>query len=253
MAVNDRPARPLRRGFGLLACGIAAADLLLATAVEGNTFGIPTVPDTSRPLMVAYGGLLLVVGLWAVATSFGHTAAPERKVSPARRRQLEERRVVQALRQLGWYVADEVSLANVDVDHVAVGPAGVLAVQTRWTDKEDSRGKPAARARIAATQLRKALAARELPVEVVPAVLTFGPGLTKEPGGVKVVDAVAMLNGYQSAEWLEQLGSRTLLPDDVVAAVRETIADLREGIAERDLASTGRTGDPVDREPALTR
>lgn len=249
MAANDRPARPLRRGFGLLACVVAGADLILATALEGNHLGIPTVPDTSRPLMLAYGALLLVVGLWSVATSFGHASAPERKASPAKRRRMEERRVVQALRELGWYVADEVSLANVDVDHVAVGPAGVLAVQTRWTDKEDARGKPAARARIAATQLRKALAARELPVEVVPAVLTFGPGLTREPGGVKVVDAVAMLNGYQSEEWLEQLGSRVLLSDDVVAAVRDTIADLREEEADRSLVSAGSTV----REPALAR
>lgn len=248
MAVNAPPARPLRRGFGLLAVAVAGADLLLATAVEGNHLGIPTVPDGSRPLALVYGALLLAVGLWAVATSFAHAAAPERKASPAKRRRVEERRVIQSLRELGWYVADDVSLAHVDVDHVAVGPAGVLAVQTRWTDRPDPRGRPAARARIGATQLRKALAARELSVEVVPAVLTFGPGLTEEPGGVKVVDAVAMLNGYQAAEWLEQLGARVLLADDVVDAVRETIADLREDSGAAAPQTPAAAG---GREPAL--
>ena len=249
MAVNDRPPRPLRRAFGLLASAVAGADLMMATALEGNGLGIPTVPDTSRPLMLGYGVVLLGVALWAVATSFGRQAPTTRTPSPARQRAVEVRRVTQSLRSLGWYVADHVELANVELDHVAVGPAGVLAVQTRWTDREDPRGTASARARIGAAQLRKALAVRELAVEVVPAVLTFGPGLTDEPGGVKVVDAVAMLNGYQSAEWLEQLGSRTLLSPDVVEAVRETIADLREGAD----ATRAFAGAAASREHALAR
>lgn len=229
MAMTSHHARPARRVFGLLASLVAAADLTVATAVEQNGAGIPTVPDDSRPLMIAYGMVLLAIGLCAIATSFGSKAAAGKRPSAARRRQLEERKVVQALRAMGWYVADDVTLPHADVDHVAIGPAGVLAIQTRWTNRPDDRGKPAVRARIAATQLRKALAVRELDVEIVPAVLTFGPGLTNEPGGVKVVDAVAMLNGYQADEWLEQLGARVLLADAVVDAVRETVADLLEG------------------------
>ena len=250
MAATTRSPRPLRRAFGLLASVVAAADLAVATSVEGNGAGIPTVPPSSRPLMLAYGAVLLAIGLWAVATSFGRKAAAAGRPSPARRRELEERRVIAALRGLGWYVADEISLPHADIDHVVVGPAGVLAVQTRWTNRQDDRGKPAARARIAAGQLRKALAVRELDVEVVPAVLTFGPGLTKEPGGVKVVDAVAMLNGYQADEWIAQLGSRTLLADDLVDAVREVVGDLHEDapVTTRPSAASAPT-----REPALVR
>lgn len=244
MAARTRPARPVRRAFGLLASLVAAAVVTVSTAVEGNGAGIPTVADESRPLMVAYGLLLLAIGLGAIATSFG--SKPPAKPSAARRRQLEERRVVDALRAMGWYVADDVSLAHADVDHVAVGPAGVLAIQTRWTNRPDERGKPTVRARIAAVQLRKTLAVRELDVEVVPAVLTFGPGLTREPGGVKVVDAVAMLNGYQADEWLEQLASRALLGDAVVDAVRETVAELREAAPATPFRAAA-----VVREPAL--
>jgi hypothetical protein len=246
MAVTSHRARPVRRAFGVLAAVVAAADLTVATAVEQNGAGIPTVPDASRPLMIAYGMVLLAVGLCAIATSFGSTAAAAPRPSAARRRQLEERKVVHALRSRGWYVADDVTFPHADVDHVAIGPAGVLAIQTRWTNRPDDRGKPAVRARIAAAQLRKALAVRELDVEIVPAVLTFGPGLTEEPGGVKVVDAVAMLNGYQADEWLEQLTSRVLLPDAVVDAVRETVADLREGTPARSSSPA-----VTDREPAL--
>jgi hypothetical protein len=254
------PTRPLRRAFGLLVGLAAAADFAVATAIEGNPLGIPPVPAEAQTGMLVYGGVLIAVALWAVLTSFGHrhttattaarkatstsssaapgtatAAAPSRTATPATPTPAspagdgDERHVVHALRHEGWYVADDIVLPHVDVDHIAIGPAGVLAIQTQWTDRPDARGKPAARARIAAHQLRQALAVRELDVEVVPAVLTFGPGLTDEPGGVRVVDAVAMLNGYQSDEWIAQLTSRALIAEPIVDAVRTLVADLREG------------------------
>jgi hypothetical protein len=223
--------RPVRRGFGILAGLVAAADIAIATAVTGNDFGIPAAPAESRSKMLAYGIALLLVGVYAVASSFGKAAAEANgtadgaTVIPV---EGEERQVIHALRDRGWYVADDVLLPHVDVDHVAIGPAGVLAVQVQWTNEPDTRGRPAARARIAAHQLRKALAAKEIDIDVVPAILTFGPGLTDQPGGVKVVDAVAMLNGYQASEWLSELGRRTLLSEHTVDAVREVVCELRE-------------------------
>lgn len=210
---------------------IAAADIAIATAAAGNDFGIPSAPAESRSKMLAYGIALLIVGVCAVATSFGHDEAHEpiaAKPEPILPVEGEERQVIHALRDRGWYVADDVLLPHVGVDHVAIGPAGILAVQVQWTNEPDTRGRPAARARIGAQQLRKALAAKELDVDVVPAILTFGPGLTDEPGGVKVVDAIAMLNGYQAGEWLTELGRRALLDDRTVDAVREIVSDLRE-------------------------
>lgn len=221
-------ARPVRRTFGALAGLVAAADIAIATAAADNDFGIPSAPAESQGKMLAYGVALLLVGIYAVATSFGKAAAEESAIAPVVPVEGEERQVIHALRDRGWYVADDVLLPHVDVDHVAIGPAGVLAVQVQWTNEPDTRGRPAARARIAAHQLRKALAVREIAVDVVPAILTFGPGLTPQPGGVKVVDAVAMLNGYQADEWLTELGRRTLLSEDTVDAVREVVSDLRE-------------------------
>lgn len=240
MAVATPPnrrhsARPVRRAFGVVAVLVAASDLAVATAVEGNGAGIPTVPTPSQVPMIGYGGLLALIGLWSVATSFGRRARRPQETPTSDGR--EERMVIHALRAHGWYVADDVVLPHVDVDHVAIGPAGILAVQTRWTNRADPRGKPAVRARIAAQQLQRALARREIEVEVVPAVLTFGPGLTEEPGGVKVVDAVAVLNGYQSEAWLEQLSTRSLLDDGVVAVVREAVAALREDAVPAAAAS----------------
>jgi hypothetical protein len=224
--------RPVRRAFGILAGLVAAADIAVATAAAGNDFNIPAAPAESRARMLAYGIALLLVGVYAVATSFGRDAKDGTSTLPTVVPiEGEERQVIHALRDRGWYVADDVLLPHVDVDHVAIGPAGILAVQVQWTNEPDTRGRPAARARIAAHQLRKALAAKELDVDVVPAILTFGPGLTEMPGGVKVVDAVAMLNGYQADEWLSELGRRVLLSEQTVDSVREIVCELREHAA----------------------
>jgi hypothetical protein len=187
--------------------------------------------------MLAYGGLLLLVAIWAVATSFakhseGSKTEAVAKPAPKPMPETDEeaRKVIHALRASGWYIADDVALPNIDVDHIAVGPAGVLAVQVMWTNRPDDRAKPAIRARIGAQQLRQVLASRELTVDVVPAVIAFGPGLTDEPGGVKVVDSVAILFGDQADLWISELSRRRLLVEDTVDAVRAVVGDLREGV-----------------------
>ncbi|HUP87157.1 MAG TPA: nuclease-related domain-containing protein [Acidimicrobiales bacterium] len=239
MPEDARRAHPLRRGFGILAGLVAAADIAIATAAAGNDFNVPSAPAESRSRMLAYGVAMLLVAVYAVATSFGREAAEAAPITivPV---EGEERLVIHALRDHGWYVADDVLLPHVEVDHLAIGPAGVLAVQVQWTNEPDTRGRPAARARIAAHQLRKALAAKEIDVDVVPAILTFGPGLTHQPGGVKVVDAVAMLNGYQAAEWIGELSRRVQLPDHTVDAVREVVCNLREHVAFEPAAARAR-------------
>lgn len=175
-----------------------------------------TVQTTPRPSTV---GRVLRMLTGPLAAQGGPTAG---SVDGA------ERRVIHALRDSGWYVADDVAVGGVVIDHVAVGPAGVLAVQVMWTNRPDPRGRAATRARIAAGRLRAVLAQREIDVEVVPAVLAFGPGLTDEPSGVKVVDSVAVLFGDQSDRWVAQLSRRALLSEVTVDRVRSTVADLRE-------------------------
>ncbi|HVM08103.1 MAG TPA: hypothetical protein VM345_06565 [Acidimicrobiales bacterium] len=132
------------------------------------------------------------------------------------------------LRGAGWFVGDDVSLPNAAIDHVLVGPAGVLAVQVMWSNQRDERGRADIRARIGARQLQHHLAVRELSVEVVPAVLACGPGQPEVAGGVRVVDGVAFLFDDLSDEWTEQLRSRALLPESVVDAIRDEVCTLLE-------------------------
>ncbi len=229
-----RPSRPLRRGFGLVSLLVASADIAAVAAASGGGISGPTGPAAASAdlPMAAYGLFLLGLGLWCVVTSFAVQGAKPGDLGDLDESAVDEgqaRAVIHGLRDYGWYVADDIHLAHGDVDHVAVGPAGILAVQIQWTNRPDSRGKPAARARIAAQQLRKVLAAKELSVQVVPVVLAFGPGLDTGDNGVKVVDTVAILNGYQSSHWIAELDKRSLLPEHVVESVRSLIGDMREG------------------------
>jgi len=249
MTKPARRARPVRRVFGLIAGMIACGDIAIAIAVPDNRLGIPSAPLDMRGPLLGYGAFLVATAIACIATSFRRGGAVDDLESadappvaiPVR--EGEERRVIHALRQNGWYVADDVVLPHVDIDHVCIGPAGVLAVQVMFTNRPDDRAKPAIRARIAAGELRKALAQRELYVDVVPAVLAFGPGLTEEPGGVKVVDSVAILFGDQAASWVHELSRRELLDDTLVRGIREIVGDLREAAPHAPAAT--------EREPQL--
>ena len=140
-------------------------------------------------------------------------------------------RSVHELRAHGWFVGDDVHLPNGEIDHVLVGPAGVLAVQVMSSVERDARGKADVRARIAARQLQHTLAVQELPIEVVPAVLACGPGQPEVPGGVRVVDGVAFLFDDSAEAWLDSLRSRTLLADHTVDRVRDVVVSLMERVA----------------------
>jgi hypothetical protein len=232
MKGSNLRGRPFRRCFGVLAALTAAADLAVAAAVPDNAHRIPTVDDSIRPFVVGYGVFLGMVAVWAVATSFAkraRSAAPA-PVVPVEEDTFRDPSVLHELRRHGWFIADDIRLDHADIDHVAVGPAGVLAVQTMRTDVQDPRGKAAARARIAAQQLRNLLAQKEISVDVVPAVVAWGPGLDHVPGGVKIVDSCAILLGHQADEWLSDLSSRELLPEETVAAVRFVLSDMLEGV-----------------------
>lgn len=223
------PGRPVRRIFGVLAGFLGAADLIVASAVPGNAAGIPTASPENRSMLVAYGVFLLVVSVWAVATSERRPERAQARSTPAPSADAATSPpVLGALRSSGWFVADDVHLPHADVDHVVVGPAGVLAVQVMHTDVPDPRGRPHARARIAAQQLRRLLHQQEINVDVVPAVVAWGPGLDPVPGGVRVVDSVAILLGHQANEWLGELARRELMSPATVEAVRSAVSELVE-------------------------
>ncbi|HEX4979322.1 MAG TPA: hypothetical protein VFV35_04585 [Acidimicrobiales bacterium] len=140
-------------------------------------------------------------------------------------------RSVHDLRMHGWFVGDGVSVADRVIDHVLVGPAGVLAVQVRSSLDRDCATRADVEARIAARRLQHVLAVNEVAVEVVPAVLACGPGQPATPGGVRVVDGVALLFEDHAEDWLGQLRCRELLDQRSVERARDVVASMLEQAA----------------------
>jgi hypothetical protein len=126
------------------------------------------------------------------------------------------------LRQLPapWRVEDHIPFGNrFDVDHVAVGPHGVLAVETVWTSGHwnAAAAKPDRFlvAKIDQTR-RNARTIRSLmltPVgrpPVIPLLVCWGPHVAKIACGAIWINDVLVTVGAQADEWLPTFNDDTL-------------------------------------------
>lgn len=238
-----RRGRPMRAVFGVLSALLAVVALAAALAPEGNRYGIPPVTEEAGNVLLAYGVLMFAVALWAIGTSGPRPARPAPSVADELLAATDQGGtpgpgavdvpdVITPLRGHGWYVAENVSLPHADADYIAVGPAGVLVVQTMVSTVADPRGRASIRARVAAQQLEKVLRQQEVHVEVVPAVVAFGPGQDDTaPGGVRIVDHVAILFGDQVDRWFPALTEKEHINAYLQERVREAVGDLLEGKA----------------------
>lgn len=76
---------------------------------------------------LAVGASLLL--LWITVDS---VAASRYEMAGLAEQWTEE--AVRSLRRAGWTVASNIPFEHCDVDHVAFGPAGVVVLETKWTD-----------------------------------------------------------------------------------------------------------------------
>jgi hypothetical protein len=134
-------------------------------------------------------------------------------------------------RSPGWHVIDHVEFDGYDVDHVAAGPGGVLAVETKvtsipWkvtaTGLQGPYADPVAQARRNARKIRLLLKSYGIEVPVVAALALWGRGAPKLDDGVRVIDGVAVLSGKQESEWREGLRHEHL-DAALVNAIKESI------------------------------
>jgi hypothetical protein len=111
-----------------------------------------------------------------------------------------------------------------NVDHVAVGPHGVLAVETKWTSHEvDLRARRLAPEVERAVRQAQASAGRisglirrvNDQVAVIPVVVYWGPHVIPPPEPVRRHDGVRVLAGRQGAEWRCRLGDTRLAAADI--------------------------------------
>lgn len=113
---------------------------------------------------------------------------------------------LRSLRGAGWRHLDHVLLQSADADHVAIGPAGVFALETKWTaqpwraNSDHRLPGAAAQARRSAQAVRSRLRAYYGVVDVTPVVVLWGHH--EDPSRVVEVDGVTILHGTQLASWL---------------------------------------------------
>jgi Nuclease-related domain len=137
------------------------------------------------------------------------------------------------MRRAGWGVVHIVPFRGENVDHVVFGPAGVLAIESKWANtpwKEFEGGidaygkKPLSQAWRGARHIRYLLRDAGVETDVVPVVIQWGPGgLTHvDWSHRRFEDGVLVLRGRCADEWIDELESfvHSRLDHDQLTAVR---------------------------------
>jgi hypothetical protein len=132
------------------------------------------------------------------------------------------------LRRDGWHLVNHVRLRVWDIDHVLVGPGGVLAVETKWSATKWRFHPVDDRIRAAANQARenaKSLSLwtdlRSLGVgEVEAVVFLWGAGTRDIPADIAVQfqASTTIVAGPHAELWRSQLHTQVLSPEQVQSA-----------------------------------
>jgi hypothetical protein len=146
-------------------------------------------------LPTGYAGLVL--GVVAVALTIGLALT----VVPARRPRTSPISALGRLR--GWHVVDDVAVDSVEIDHVVVAPAAVLAIVTENHTPERHPDRDLDAAERAAARVREFLRMRRAgDTVVVPVVWVSGPEAPSIDGGHRLVAGVHVVDGENPAAWL---------------------------------------------------
>jgi hypothetical protein len=148
------------------------------------------------------------------------------------------------MRRRGWTITDAISFEDGDVDHVAVGPGGVLVLESKWTNKawrfEHGRlvlrpgyRDPVAQALWAGQKIRRLLRSYCIDCDTVPVVVVWGPGSEEtEPWPSEPLNGVMMLRGRDRPRWLPNLvASGTPIAPEVRAMARWALEDYQRRCA----------------------
>jgi hypothetical protein len=118
-------------------------------------------------------------------------------------------------RKQGWRIFHGLRIGGIEIDHIAVGPGGILAVETkfvssgRWrltaTGIAGAIGDPLKQTRIsrekAQTFLRVSTTGGQLPVDVIAVLVVWGPGSPPIPGGHAELEGVHVFSGNDERTW----------------------------------------------------
>jgi hypothetical protein len=129
------------------------------------------------------------------------------------------------LRRRGWHLVNHLTLRNRDIDHVLVGPGGVLAVETKWSAQQWS-WSPADERLLDATRTVQASAhdlqlwhdLKSVGVSEVRSVVFVWQGAGREVPEDAVLAGTRIVTGTSARHWRDELGSGVLTQEQVQAA-----------------------------------
>lgn len=213
----------------------------------------PAVFTSSFQLGLLVGGTIVGAAWWVreMAQVFGAGAERERK--GAEGEELTSS-VLRPLRRHGWRVVHDVEYpGRGNVDHLLIGPGGIIAVDSKYTSERlwvtpkaigGSQRNHIGQAKFSATLAERALAEAGLDhMAVQPALVFWGPGAPPIEGDQIMIQNTLVLEGRQARAWRLTLRDRpSVLDKATVKSVASAIARL--GAAA---SSAPRHGDEDDR------
>jgi hypothetical protein len=152
------------------------------------------------------------------------------------------------LRRRGWRVVNDVPLEGRNLDHLLIGPGGVVAVETKWSAtpwdlrRNDNRVIDAARqAQACARTIALWSNVKRTGAAVEPVVLLWGGGLSRHQATpARQVAGCLVVSGPHARAWTDAL------PDDVLTAAQvDRLWHAVDGLLKmRDGFEVARSPDP---------
>lgn len=173
-------------------------------------------------------GLLLGGGLVAVSCGLWQWVVQATGTAPTMMGDLGEQRTASELRKLrrrGWRLVNHLTLRNRDIDHVLVGPGGLLAIETkwsaqrwRWSPPDEHLVEAARTAQANAHDLQLWHELKSLGVADVRPVVFVWQGAGIEIPRDAVVAGTRIVTGRSAKQWRVELGDGVLTPEQVQTA-----------------------------------
>lgn len=147
------------------------------------------------------------------------------------------------LRRRGWRVVHHVLLhRGSELDHVAIGPGGLVAFETKWIGKTrepvDAGAQPAVDQIKRNGQWLSSMFPNDVPREAFSRVVVLWGPVGSTWGPPREVDGTVVVSGRHLRKWLDRQ-TETKLSDDTVARV---FGELEKQVAKRDRDERERQG-----------
>jgi hypothetical protein len=210
--------RSRRASLRILAVNWRGVVVLVATVGAILAVAIWLEPDAfMRGLLLGVGATATLAMLAYVAATFN--AEQHLRFASAGEELTADVFEARRMRRRGWQIVHNLEFDGFgDVDHVAVGPAGILAIESKWTNLpwvvKDGMLRvlgrdPLAQARRSARKIRLFLRSEGVVVEPVPLLVIWGSGAPTEADEGLWINGVLVVAGRGSRDWCDRLEALT--------------------------------------------